>query len=49
VTATSFVTVTTVDSLGVIWLRDDNRTPNYQTFGLQRGYKLGDNGMQNCF
>jgi hypothetical protein len=43
-TATSFVTVKTVHSLGAIWLRKDKRTPNYPSLGLLHGYKLGDKG-----
>jgi hypothetical protein len=43
--ATSFVTVTSLDSLGAIWLRKDKRTPNYPSFGLLYGYKLGDKGL----
>jgi hypothetical protein len=40
-TATSFVTETTAHSLGAIWLRKDKYTPNYPSFGLCEGYKLG--------
>jgi hypothetical protein len=42
--ATSFVTVSTVHSLNAICLCKDNRTPNYPSFGLINGYKLGDHG-----
>jgi hypothetical protein len=47
--ATSFVTVVTEHSLGVICLRKDKRTPNYQSLGLLHGYKLGDNGSLHCY
>ena len=46
-TATIFVALTTVDSLGASWLRKDNRTPNYQSLGLLHGYKLGEYGALN--
>ena len=44
-TITSFVTLTTYDSLGAIGLSKDLRKPNYLSFGLRHGYKLGDIGL----
>jgi hypothetical protein len=34
----------TVDSLGANWLRNDKRTPNYQSLGVLCGYELGNKG-----
>jgi hypothetical protein len=43
-TATSLVTVKTVHSLGAIWLRNDQRTPDFLALGSLHGSKLGDRG-----
>jgi hypothetical protein len=47
--STSFVIVATVHSLGNKWLRNEKRTPNYQSLGLLCCYKLGDDGSPHDY
>jgi hypothetical protein len=49
VKAAIFVTVVTEYSLGANWLRKNIRTPNYPSFGLLYGYKLGDSGSLHLY